>query len=255
MDILSEQITLVVAFSAFFLLIAIGIVVLFLVYQKKQLQFILQKNELKNKYENELLNVQIEAREHTLNMVGLEIHDNVGQVLSLAKLNLNILPDPDQSENLRSTKELISKAIQDLRTISKTLNSNYIEKTMLSECFRFDLSMIQQSGVLNTSLQVEGEEITFNPEVKLVAYRMGQELLNNAIKHSEASQINLSLKFSPANFILVVEDNGKGIPSSDSYAAKGTGLNNLYLRARMIGGEFTMENARPGVRATLTISL
>src|SRR5688500_8790401 len=88
---LSEEVSIIVISSAFFLLVAIGIIVLVLVYQKKQSQYLQEKVALKAAFEKEILEAQLDMQEQTLKNIAQEIHDNIGQTLSLAKLNLNTI--------------------------------------------------------------------------------------------------------------------------------------------------------------------
>src|SRR5688572_31980110 len=96
MDI-SQEVTLIVIGSFFFLLVAIGIIILVLVYQKKQLRFIYEKRQLKNQFQEELLKSRLEAQEETLTNLSREIHDNIGQLVSSAKMLVGVasrkLPD------------------------------------------------------------------------------------------------------------------------------------------------------------------
>ena len=258
MDILSQEITIVLIGSAFFLLVAVGIIVLFLVYQKKQLQMFLQKQQLESEYRQELLNTKLEVQEQTLNRVSQEIHDNIGQILSLVKLNINkALTEPDKisPSNLTSTKELVQKAIQDLRTISKTLNSGYLNKTPLAESLQQDLALVKQSGACDAQLHVEGTEQDLDAQKKLVVYRMTQELLNNALKHSQASLIQVFITFTEKEMRLRVEDNGVGL-GTKTKKVSGTGLGNLHVRAQIIGGKFSIADREGGgTQATLLLPL
>ena len=259
MDILSQQITLVLIGSAFFILVAVGIIVLFLVYQKKQLQMLIQKQQLENQFRQELLNTRLEVQEHTLNQVSQEIHDNIGQVLSLVKLNLNkVLEDQiDNPEIIKTTKDLVQRAIADLRMLSKTLNSEYLGKRLLSESLKHDLALIEQSGVCKTKIHLTGNESDIDEQRKLVIYRMGQELLNNAIKHSNATLIQIYLSFTDKEFQMRVEDNGIGIkPKNPNRDTAGTGIENLNLRAKLIGGKFSISNGDvEGTKASLLLPL
>lgn len=252
MDILSQEIGIVLVGSAFFLLIAVGVVVLFLIYQRKQLQLVIQKNDLQNRYEQEIRSVQLETQEQTLNRVGMEIHDNVGQLLSLAKMNLEL--SEDVTPKVISSKELISKAISELRNLSKTLNSNFINESQLADCFRLDLAMIEQARLMQTELYQEGDEGDLKSDAKLIIYRVGQELINNAIKHSEATELKIFITHGERALELIVQDNGKGMNMADiSRQKKGTGIANLYTRSAMIGAKFVLSaNETNGVKATLT---
>ena len=92
MDQLSQEVAIITYSSFFILLIIIGIIILVMVYQKKQLHFLQEREHLKVVYEKQLLETQLEIQEQTLKTISQEIHDNIGQVLSLAKLNLNSIP-------------------------------------------------------------------------------------------------------------------------------------------------------------------
>lgn len=257
MDPISQEVTLVAISTIFFLLLAVGIIVLILVYQKKQLQYIVQKRELETKFEKELMSVQLETQEHTLNLVGLEIHDNVGQALSLVKLNLNRLSEQIPAMPImQSTKDLVSKAIQDLRILSKTLNSNFIAKNSLADCLAFDLAMVQQSGAMETTLNIQGDDIDIPDQTKLIVYRMAQELLNNVVKHSGATAVQVNINYANNQLQLGIQDNGNGLLSEANQAPIGTGLGNLFIRAKMINADFSISNASPqGVVAQLTVPL
>ena len=85
MDFLSEDITLIFFASAFFIIVAVGIIFLILLYQKRQLLHINEKNKMKDNFDKELLQTQLEIQEQTLKNISQEIHDNIGQALSLAK--------------------------------------------------------------------------------------------------------------------------------------------------------------------------
>lgn len=257
MDILSQEITLVLIGSAFFILVAVGIIVLFLVYQKKQLQMLIQKQQMENQFHQELLNTRLEVQEHTLNQVSQEIHDNIGQVLSLVKLNLNkALSNPDDGQEIiQTSKELVQRAIEDLRSLSKTLNSEYLRKRPLSEILKHDLSLIEQSGICKAQLHLSGAEKEIDEQKKLIVYRMGQELLNNAIKHSHANLIQIFLSYSENELRLSVEDNGIGIAQVEKKST-GTGIDNLNVRAKLIGGNFSFSNGElEGTKASLVMPL
>lgn len=259
MDFLSQQITLVLIGSAFFILVAVGIIVLFLVYQKKQLQMLIQKQQLQNQFNQELLNTRLEVQEHTLNKVSQEIHDNIGQVLSLVKLNLNkeLATENSNKTTIQTTKDLVQRAIEDLRTLSKTLNSGYLIKNPLSESLKHDLRIIEQSGICKTMILVEGEEQELSDQKKLVLYRMAQELLNNSIKHARASHIQIFLNYSEDQLLLKVEDDGVGfITSQSTNGPSGTGIDNLFFRAKLIGGQFSIGNGQSkGTSAQISVPL
>jgi len=124
MDSLSNQITLIIIASVFFIIVAIGIILLILVYQKKQLQYLNDKGLMRMNFDKELFETQLEIQEQTLKNISQEIHDNIGQGLSLAKLNINTMDSNGVAvlqDKINASKHLITKAIQDLRDLSKSL--------------------------------------------------------------------------------------------------------------------------------------
>src|SRR3954451_17379772 len=132
MDKLSQEPTLIsgptpiLIITLFLLIVAIGIIMLVLVYQKKQLQYLREEEQLKVAFEKEILESKLEIQEQTLKNISQEIHGNIGQMLSLAKLTINTMDcrEPKMlQEKISDAKQLISKSIQDLRDLSKSLNT------------------------------------------------------------------------------------------------------------------------------------
>jgi signal transduction histidine kinase len=117
----------IIAITIVFLILGAFIVMIMLVYRKRRNLHILEKLNLQANYKHELLKAQLEIQEQTLANVGREIHDNIGQVLSFVKLSLN--PANASLEQLQQkmhdSRELVAKAINDLRELSKSLNFQY----------------------------------------------------------------------------------------------------------------------------------
>lgn len=255
---LSEDVSIIVVSTAFLLLVAIGIVVLVLVYQKRQNQYLQERATMKAAFEKELLEAQLEMQELTLKNIAQEIHDNIGQTLSLAKLNLNtIQPDkPDTApQKIANTKELVSKAIVDLRTLSKTLHTEAVLAVGLTSAIEMELRLIEKAGVYETALAIEGTPLPLDAQKELILFRAVQEALNNAIKHSGASKIEVLLRYTPETFGVVVKDNGKGFALHDDNKANGSGLRNMRNRAKLIGGRLEMASASTGTEIRLNLPI
>jgi two-component system, NarL family, sensor kinase len=261
----SQEIIVTLITGSVLLLFLVGVIIIAATrYQNRKREHLMEMERMQHAAAQQLLEARLEVQEKTLTNVSREIHDNIGQVLSLVKLNMNKLMGESQlpSPVLTSTKELVAKAIQDLRALSKTLNSGYLSGTPLCESLKFDLSLVNQSGSFQTNLHVSGSEPDLDPQKKIIVYRMAQELLNNAIKHSKANLIEIFLSFSEDNLTMRVEDNGTGFTAPNatdkisSGKNKGTGLGNLALRAKMIGADFTIESGEnKGTKAVLQLPL
>lgn len=250
----------VVSGAVIFLLLAtLFITFLVLAWQRrKKLQ--MEKEQLKLHFDQELLRTQLEIQEQTLKTISEEIHDNIGQALSLAKLKLNTLhyDEPELlKEKITDTRELVSKAIRDLRDLSRSLNTDNISAIGIGKALEQELELLHRSG-FQTSISVQGSTRKQDPQRELILFRIVQEALNNIIKHAEASRIQVSLQYDTTALLLEVTDNGKGTDPAllepGSTGGKSLGLRNMHNRARMIGGTCTI-SSRPGTGTTVTLTL
>ena len=218
---------------------------------ERQNSMLLKEQKLRNEYEETILQTQLEIQEQTLKTISEEIHDNIGQALSLAKLKLNTLKydQPDQLvEKINDSRELVSKAIRDLRDLSRSLNTDSIASMGLVRAIELELELFRKSG-FQTTLYTEGEIRKMEPQQELILFRIVQESLNNIIKHAEAKTIRVSALYTEVELDLQVEDDGKGADPSqldmDGNSYKSLGLRNMSNRAGMIGGTFSI-NSVPG---------
>jgi signal transduction histidine kinase len=178
-----------------------------------------------------------------------EIHDNIGQVLSLAKLNINTMSgaSPELLEGkINDSKHLISKAIQDLRDLSRSLNTDYVIEMGLLRSVEYELELIKKTGTLETILRVEGKPYRLEQQQELILFRIVQEILHNIIKHAKATQIDVFVQYEPELFTLTVSDNGVGFDASKlaaaDYSGFGLGIRNMHNRAKMINTNFTLKS-------------
>jgi signal transduction histidine kinase len=201
-------------------------------------------NNLKNIYEQEILKARLEMQEQTFLNISQEIHDNIGQILSLVRLNIStIKPDDFASTAYKivTSKELLDKAIEDLRNVSKRLNANYISQQSLAESLMFQLSLIQRAGLHETSLEVHGEERPIHAEKKLIIFRIVQEALNNIIKHTGAKTISVTVSNLLDKTILSIKEDGK-VFFEEALMIE---TDDLSYRANLIGAQFNIQ-CKPG---------
>ena len=260
MDKLSQEVSLVVIASSFFLFIAVGIISLVMVYRRKQVEYIHEQSRMKAVFEKELLEAQLEVQEQTMKHIAQEIHDNIGGTLSLAKLNLNTI-SPDKLngsvDKIANTKELVAKAITDLRTLSKTLHKEAVLSAGLIKAIEMELKLIDKAAVFETSLTVTGEPLQIDPQKELILFRTIQEALNNAIKHAEARHIQVAMHFQPTGLFLNICDNGKGfrLASIENDPERGSGLRNMKNRTKLIGGELNIIEGQPGTHIQISLPI
>ncbi|WP_192822814.1 sensor histidine kinase [Rufibacter sp. LB8] len=224
------------------LLLAVFIAFMTMSYQSRRLEQQQQLKDLEESYQKEILNAQLEMQEQTFLAISQEIHDNVGQILSLARLNMSLMEAkvlPEARQKLTDSKELIDQAIEDLRSLSKRLNSNYASQQSISALLAFQLLLMERTGVLQTSLKISGEEVGIEPDKKLIIFRIVQESLNNVLRHATASRVDVQLFFSKDRMTLKVTDDGIGFTavekSGGGALSPGTGTYNMQYRAKLIG--------------------
>lgn len=255
---LSEEISLIIFVSVFLLLVAIGIIALVLVYQKRQTQFINEKKQLKTAFEKEMLEAQLEIQEQTLKHISQEIHDNIGQTLSLAKLNLatiNLEKSTGPADKIANTKELVTKAIGDLRILSKTLHTEAILSAGLLKAIEMELALISKTALFKTSFSITGTPAVLDGQKELILFRTVQEALNNSIKHSGASLIQIIVSYSPQQLQVSVQDNGKGFNRvlEEAGIERGSGLRNMQNRAKLIGGDLVIDAKASGTNIQIIV--
>src|SRR6476620_6874685 len=155
MDRLSQEVGIIVIASFFLLLVAVGIIALVMVYRRKQAEYIHEQTRMKAAFEKELLGAQLEIQEQTMKHIAQEIHDNIGGTLTLAKLNLNTIRTEQtngSAEKIGNAKELVTKAIGDLRILSKTLHGEAVLSAGIINAIEMELKLIDKSASFDTSL-------------------------------------------------------------------------------------------------------
>lgn len=239
MDRSANAILIVVAGTLLFVLLSGFIILFILLHQRRRQQHTLELQEMKNKFDQELLKSQLEIQEQTLRTISQEIHDNIGQVLSLAKLQLYGLRGNCTPADIQPTTELIGQAISDLRDLSKSLNPDRIADIGLMESIHHELQLLQKTKMMEAFFEVKGSMQRLPPEKEIIVFRIFQELMNNAIRHSQANAMHVELAYTSEHIILNVKDNGKGF---DVTRPGGIGLTSMKNRSAMIDGIFNINS-------------
>jgi len=240
-----------------FLVFVIFLVLIVIEYRKRQLRHITEQLQLKHQYQNELLQTELEVQEQSFKYLSEEIHDNIAQTLSLAKIKMYKLAerieDGKLKENLEISTDLVGNALNDLRNLSHVLNGGLIAKLLLKESIEKELNYISDAKDIRTQLSITGNTYELNPEKKLMIFRIIQEAVNNAIKHGSANEINITLNYQPGILNIEIEDNGKGFDLNSIENNKGLGLHNMYVRAKMLGGINIHSEKDKGTVITLNV--
>lgn len=234
--------SLILLVSTFIIILMIlAAIILIVVYIQNNRRLLYRRNlkDLAIKHENELLKTQIVVQENTFQQISREIHDNIGQKLSLAKLYLNMV-DLTHYNNAREVIEevvgIMTTSISDLRDVSRSLSSDLIKNNGFIKAVENEINQLNKLNRYQFKLVLTGDPVFLSSEKELIIFRIIQESLNNIIKHAEATTVEIKIYFLNNQMLeITIEDNGKGFKLEDSINSNG--LNNIQQRAKLLNGE------------------
>ncbi len=199
-----------------------------------------KEKELQENFSRELLKTQEEERKR----ISKDLHDGLGQSLLLIK-NKVILNQPENAG------EMLDTAINELRSIARSLHPMQLEKLGLSMALEQMLDQIDRETELFVSTDIEDLKNKIPKETELQLYRIAQEAINNILKHAEAEALRVNLNITRGKLLLLIEDNGKGFDFSEKYQDfQSLGLKTLKERTASISGVMNI-NSEKGKGTTL----
>lgn len=247
-----DLVLLIVAVSFFILMLMIAAVMLFRIYLKRKNKLLLEKELMGIQYEQTLLQSKLEIQEQTFKYISGELHDNVGQVLSLLRLNLNTLNAPAETNKINMMDKLMEKAISDVRNLGHSLDADYIRDNGWEKPVAKLLNDLQLTGKYTTQVQLGDNLPSIGNEKPIILFRMIQEVINNILKHAAADKIFFKAVNENGNLAITIQDNGKGF--NRQTVSDGAGLRNLENRSRMINADMTISGG-PGTGTLVNISI
>lgn len=233
----------------FLLLISIIIIVALLYHSRKRTH----KIEVSN-FQNVLIQAQFEVQEQTMQTIATDLHDNIGQLLSLTSFTLKSIPAEDDLKSRKkidSAIELTVRAIKEMRQLGKLLQADQLIAAGLAEAIRYEVEWLERSGRFEINYVYECDTPEGNREKDLIVFRILQEVINNILKHSAANRINIKMDFKNMQLHLFISDNGIGF-DPETLEKPGMGLHNINKRAAVIGGETTIRS-KPGEGTAITV--
>lgn len=261
MQISSDHIVFVVLVATFIFLVAAVFLLLYVdLYNRRKKRHLEETMLLKRQFEEELAKTQMEVQEQTLQTIASEIHDNIGQLLSITKLTLSTVDTSRQpvraQEKVNNALELLNSSIRELRQMASILHARNLLQEGLENAVSNELKWLSKSDQYSISMKVTGDRPAIaNGEHELIAFRLIQELLNNTIKHARATEISVLFEYHLRTLNITISDNGIGFDVASSISKPtGLGLHNLFNRARIIGGNLDIRSA-PGKGTTASLTL
>jgi two-component system NarL family sensor kinase len=241
------------------LVIVIFIISFFFIHQKRQQAHKLEKAALKAQFDQEILNAENEIQDATMKHISRELHDNVGQMLTLVKIQLNNLSEesPD-NKKINDSKEFVNNVLTDIRALSKSLNSDNLLHEGLEKAIGFEVERVKKLGNYSVKFSANTGIVSVDRKKEVLIFRIFQELLQNCLKHAKAKNIEVNLVETIQSLNLEVVDDGIGFDFEAKIQKNGfqsgAGLSNLIHRAALMNGTLIFERGKvSGTKAQLTI--
>jgi signal transduction histidine kinase len=240
------EITIVYFVGTFAMILLAGAIFFFFVtYQKRLLKKQIELNETKAAQQEKLLENTILSQEKERKRVAQDLHDEVGAMLSVVKLNVARLEkkssEADAKDLAFETKTYLDEVITQVRRISRALLPPSLEKLGLFNALQELGNWINKSDSVLVECFKIGEQFRFNPEKELALFRIIQELLNNSLKYAQANTISITLKFSNHSLFITYHDNGKGFNLEEKLNS-GLGLKNMESRTQLLNAKFKLKS-------------
>ncbi len=204
----------------------------------------------------------IETEEKERKRFAKEIHDGLGPLLSAIKLYVNELESMNDDTEERSTyiahiNAMIDEAVDSARNVANNITPKVLADFGLAQALSSFCETINATNLLRINLSCEGINRNIGPTPELIFYRIATELINNTIKHANATEIDIRLKAADQKITLSYHDNGSGfdlqqaIDKGDNHM----GVKNIISRVRSMGGFFNFRNTSPGIRIDIQVDL
>lgn len=199
-------------------------------------------------------------REEERIAIAREIHDELGQQLTVLKmdiswLNKNISPTEErQVLRMKDLLQTIDNTIKSVRRISSELRPSVLDDLGLIAAFEWLLKDFEKRAGIKTKLISQIDELDLDINIKTALFRIFQESLTNVARHAQASEVNAFLKKENKNLLITIKDNGKGFVISSIESKKTLGILGIKERIAIINGTYSIESV-PGEGTTIKIQV
>jgi signal transduction histidine kinase len=257
---ISEVATFTILISTSLILLFGSVVIIFLFrHQKKRYLYQKELLELREEFNQTLMQSKLEIQEQTLDHIAKELHANFSHLVSLININLSeILPhsSDDMRESIIETKSLAKQLLGELKALSASLNTDHIVKIGFTKAFENELGRLSKIRKYKVSFTSSDNGYQILPEHEIILFRLCQEVLNNIVQYAKATSITASMVYSLGNLVITINDNGIGFNIVDAEQMRAvkesTGLLNIKKRAGLINGDVKIDSI-VGIGTTVTI--
>jgi len=229
--------------------LTVSLIIFIVMHQRKVIRYQNKLQQMEQEQQKILLNASIKLQEEERQRLAADLHDDAGPLLATARLYLNEnLVNQDKATQLQSifqARQIIDDTIQLVRNISHSLMPPTLKNFGLESAINDLFQKISGSGAINASSRFHEYKERLKGEKELIIFRVVQELINNILKHSNASFIHLTQNVHGDKFYLRIHHDGRGIVQSDfeklNKSNVGLGLKNISSRLRVVQGNINFE--------------
>ena len=256
----SIQFIIIVGISVM-LLLMVSVLLAVLINQRKKSQHRTAMEKLREHQQNQLIEAAVRSEELERHRIAEILHDEVGAILSSAKLHLlgikaEQLDERDQQLHEKG-RELLNDVIQQVRGISHNLHSNILKEFGLNEAIRHFIKKVTEGTIIHASTALDDNYQTLNADDDISMYRIVQELINNILKYANATEFLISSVLHNNELDLVVFHNGEGLSQQQfeelRYQKEGLGLKNIQNRIILLKGTIHFTTGDEGYRINIHV--
>ena len=244
----------VIATVILIIMLVIFSIAFLLSYQKRKQDYQNEKLAMQSQFNEALMQSQLETHEATLNQISEEIHDNIGQLLSSTKMllgiterNLENIPD-----TLKTAEQTLGKAIQDLRSLSKSLNKEWLHQFNITDNLKTEVDRINTARTIRAEYFTSTTFLPMQAEAQVMLFRIVQEAVQNCIKHANAQRITIRTLYSHEQITVTVDDDGDGFMQANQ-TASGVGMMNMQHRTKLLGGTIAWNPLTQGTQVFISL--
>lgn len=245
------------------LVLTVGLIMFIIFHQRKVIRYQLTLQRMEEEQQKILLTASIRLQEEERQRIAADLHDDAGPLLATARLylteNLVNLDKSTQLQSIFQIRQILDDTIQLVRNISHSLMPPTLKNFGLESAVNDLFQKIGGSGTINASSRFHDYKERLQNEKELNVFRVVQELVNNILKHSNASFIHLTQNTQAGYFVMRIHHDGRGLVQSDfeklNKSAVGLGLKNISSRLKVAQGAILFEKDPSQTYYKVTISV
>lgn len=214
-------------------------------------------NEIRHEFQLSI--VKLEMQQETMKQIGREIHDNIGQKLTLASLYTQQLAFENKAPlikpNIDNISSIINQSLNELRQLSKSLTDNRTKNNTINQLLQQECDNFNELKKCELIFNSNFENFKLPYYSKIILLRITQEFIQNSIKHADCTNITIALNHRNNSILqLLLQDDGKGFDYAH-YKTEGIGLKNIKERIKVIDGTYELVSTQKGTILTIEIVL